>query len=51
VVVQQQEQRNDSALAPLTSIATGLAALAVCWIPVLGNIAWILIALAQPSPP
>ena len=45
VYVQQQEQRNDSALAPVTSIGTGLAALAVCWIPLLGIIAWVLAPL------
>jgi hypothetical protein len=42
IYVQQAPQRNDSALAPVTSLAAGLAALAVAWIPILGIVAWIL---------
>lgn len=35
-----------SALAPVTSLVTGLMALAFCWIPIIGVIAWLLAPIA-----
>ena len=35
-----------SALAPVTSLVTGLMALAFCWIPLIGVIAWLLAPIA-----
>ena len=42
----QADNGNNTSLAPVTSLITGLLGLFVCWIPVLGIVGWLLGPLA-----
>jgi hypothetical protein len=42
VVFVQAENSNNTSLAPITSLVSGLIGLFLCWIPIIGIVGWIL---------